>query len=379
MLGMSSAASFLSNRFFFFKIFPNVLTKKSSEILFFKFFCYFLFALSAIFGWTVLKKQGIISILFYFFLPAYFLLSFVISNDLMLVALFSCVFYLASKPGSFNSYKKLLVVSILIGLGILTKYNAFALGVALLLTLLMLPDENLKKRVLRATFVLSLIVIIISPWFIHNYVKYQKAMPSKWDNRIVLANQKTTLLSFNYFSLIAEPFKYRNYKTFFDSLNKPRENDRSVFTRLYSTFFYDSLLYTPPAPPIIPSILYALGIVFFFFVFIGLFFVFKPVFKSIFNNKDNREKIDSVSLFFAISFIIAFAQLIGFNLVYPYLKLVHAKAIFMAPYFIPMIWLFKIGFDKTVQNKKYVKLFSYLLSAMLLISMMIYDGFLLLT
>ena len=88
-------------------------------------------------------------------------------------------------------------------------------------------------------------------------------------------------------------------------------------------------------------------------------------------------KLDRKPLFHLLCFMGALTLFAAFNLRYPSLKLVHAKALALAPAFLSMAWLFSFGMEPLWgSDNRYIKSVSRALTLVVIVLMVSYDGFL---
>jgi len=131
-------------------------------------------------------------------MPGYFWLSRLALLETMLLffvaAALLCFFrWLQSKQD-----KYLVLAGLAVGLGFLTKYQAVAAGVIMVLSILFLARGQLKRAFSRFTLLVAAAVLVIVPWSVIAYQVYASKIFSQWIYALQVGNPEKSVYSGRY-------------------------------------------------------------------------------------------------------------------------------------------------------------------------------------
>lgn len=181
---------------FFFQAFgPSVVSARLVPVMF-----------SGLTLWTMFEltyrmyngKTALLASVLLGIMPGYFWLSGIALIEIMLLFFFmvSILFFFCWLQTKQN---RLLVFSGLgLGLGFLTKYQIIVAGVIMIVSILFLARDWLRRAFTRFTILISTAVLVIIPWIIIAYQIYTTKIFSQWLYALQIGNPERSLYSYRY-------------------------------------------------------------------------------------------------------------------------------------------------------------------------------------
>jgi 4-amino-4-deoxy-L-arabinose transferase-like glycosyltransferase len=138
-------------------------------------------------------KTGFLSSFFLGIMPGYFWLSHVAMIETMLIFFFtasSLFFFIWLKT---DRIRYMLLSGLILGLGVLTKYQAIIAMAAMLTAMVVLSRDRLKKKFTRFPILILTMFLVALPWIILSYQLYTSQMLNTWLYALDLGNPDKSL------------------------------------------------------------------------------------------------------------------------------------------------------------------------------------------
>jgi 4-amino-4-deoxy-L-arabinose transferase-like glycosyltransferase len=127
-----------------------------------------LFAIVLLFEFTKRtygQKNALIASVLLGTMPGFFWLSRVTMLETMLIFFFTLVMFAFYSWITKNTYKTLLFSGLVLGLGVLAKYQIIVAAIAMVLSILFLARKRLKLNLAKFLVIIVVVVLVVVPWF----------------------------------------------------------------------------------------------------------------------------------------------------------------------------------------------------------------------
>ncbi len=140
-------------------------------------------------------KTGLIASVFLGLMPGYVWLSRTAMTETMFIFFFTVSALLFFTWLRLHQNKHLILSGLMLGVGVLVKYQTIILGAIMLTSLILLGRGYLKKNLSRLPLLILIVVAAVLPWIVVSYQLYASGMLNNWLYALEIGNPDKSLYS----------------------------------------------------------------------------------------------------------------------------------------------------------------------------------------